>query len=404
MRILIIHEIDWEKKVIFEPHHLSELFSINGHDVYVIECKEPDLSHFTSNLVTRYKKNFNRVYANAKITLISPPTLLIKGLNRFSNYFFCKKIIEEIVKDHKIEIILLYGVATNGKQTISIAKKFNIPVVFRVLDVAHKLVKIPILQTIVKNNEKYILQNADKVITTTPRLIDYSIQMGSNRENTETFPLGVNMNQFSIKEPDPHLMKKYGFSTTDKIFAFMGTLYDFAGLRDIIISFSKIKNKIPNAKFLIIGGGPDESNLNSLIRKHNHQDSIKITGFISQNEIASYLSMSILCINPFEINEITKDILPTKVLEYFACQKPVLSTPLKGTVELLPDENFGIVYSNSKEFIQNLINLLSDEKRLEKIKTKGYEYVLKNHEWEMLSKKLLSDFESIVKNYPKRYK
>ena len=404
MKILIIHEIDWEKKVIFEPHHLSELFSNNGHDVFVMECKAPDISHFKSNLKTIYKTNYNRIYSGATITLISSPTLLIKGLNRFSNYLFCKKIIENVVRDNQIEIILLYGVATNGRQAISIAKKFNIPLVFRVLDVAHKLVKIPPIQLIVKNNEKYILQNASKVITTTPSLVNYAIQMGSNHENTETFPLGVNMNQFCIKNLDLDLMKIYGFSTSDKIFAFMGTLYDFAGLKNIIISFSKIQHKIPNAKFLIIGGGPDESNLKLLIKKYNHQDSIKITGFLPQNEIASFLAMSILCINPFEINKITEHILPTKILEYFACQKPVLSTPLKGTIELLPDERFGIVYSSSEKFIQSLINLLLDEEKLEKLKTKGYEYVLNNHEWNKLTKNLLLDFESIVKNYPKRYK
>ena len=42
MNILIIHEIDWIKKVPFEPHHLAELFSLQGNIVYVIDCQEPD--------------------------------------------------------------------------------------------------------------------------------------------------------------------------------------------------------------------------------------------------------------------------------------------------------------------------------------------------------------------------
>ena len=37
MNILIIHEIDWLKKVIYEPHHLAELFSMKGHNVFVID-------------------------------------------------------------------------------------------------------------------------------------------------------------------------------------------------------------------------------------------------------------------------------------------------------------------------------------------------------------------------------
>ena len=34
MNILVIHEIDWIKKVPFEPHHLAELFSLQGNNVY----------------------------------------------------------------------------------------------------------------------------------------------------------------------------------------------------------------------------------------------------------------------------------------------------------------------------------------------------------------------------------
>ena len=42
MKILIIHEIDWIKKVVFEPHHLAELFSIEWHEVFVIDCAQPN--------------------------------------------------------------------------------------------------------------------------------------------------------------------------------------------------------------------------------------------------------------------------------------------------------------------------------------------------------------------------
>ena len=40
LNILIIHEIDWINKVVFEPHHLSELFSKKGHNVFVIDCPD----------------------------------------------------------------------------------------------------------------------------------------------------------------------------------------------------------------------------------------------------------------------------------------------------------------------------------------------------------------------------
>ena len=49
MNILVIHEVDWIKKVTYEIHHLSELFSLEGHNVYAIDI--PDPGNFLSKLM-----------------------------------------------------------------------------------------------------------------------------------------------------------------------------------------------------------------------------------------------------------------------------------------------------------------------------------------------------------------
>ena len=151
---MVIHEIDWIKKIIFEPHHLSELFSLKGNNVFVIDCREPDIRNLLDGFHTKTIQSYNRVYKDASIMIIRPPSLLIKGLNRLSYFLLYKQVIKNILKEKKIDIIFLYGVATNGIQTIQAAKELGIPVVFRALDVAHGLIKIPIIQTIGKKSVK----------------------------------------------------------------------------------------------------------------------------------------------------------------------------------------------------------------------------------------------------------
>lgn len=84
--------------------------------------------------------------------------------------------------------------------------------------------------------------------------------------------------------------------------------------------------------------------------------------------------------------------MPTKVLEYLSCGKPVVSTSLKGTVELLPNEDFGIVYAKPENFIQCIINLFSDENKMRQLGNNGYNYIQSNHDWKKLSDKLLKIF------------
>ncbi len=395
MRILIVHEIDWEKKVIFEPHHLAELLSLNGHDVYVIDCPEPNLKNLISGLKTKIIKNYNRIYPNASITLIRPPSLLIKGLNRLTYFFNCKNIIKKTIIENSIEIILLYSVATSGIQTVEVANDLQIPIVFRVLDIAHGFVKYPFLRQLVKKYEKKVIQNASLVLAIIPDLLSYTLEMGANKKSTDVFPLGINTKIFQPMSKNNNLANELQIND-EIVIMFIGTLFRFSGLRSILSNFDKILNKTKNVKLIIIGGGEDFNHLKLLIQKNNLESTVIMTGFIPQQKIPLYLSLADVCIQPFEINYLTNRILPSKILEYFACKKPVLSTPLKGTKEFLPNENYGIVYVDSDQFVEKLSSLTIDKNYLLKLGSSGYSYVIKNHNWDVLVESLIIKFKSLI--------
>jgi len=398
MKILIIHEIDWIKKITFEPHHLAELFSLEGNNVFVIDCQEPDQGKILNGLKKETIKNFSRVYDDAKITLIHPPSLLIKGFNRITNYWSCKKVIKETIIKNKIDIILLYGTATNGVQTISVARELNIPVIFRLLDISHGLVRIPIIHQLAKRNEQIVIQNSTVVLPTTPELCKYAIKMGAKKDDVHHFSLGIDLRYFKPKNRDEDLAKNLGIKKDDKIILFMGTLYDFSGLPNIINNFSKLEQKFKQVKLLIVGGGPSIKHLKNMINVKKKQKEIIITGFVPQKEIPSYISLANICINSFEINYVTNSIIPTKVLEYLACGKAVLSTPLKGTKELLPDDKFGVKYSSTENFVQTLEKLLENQNKLNICGKNGYEHVKEFYNWTILAKKLLEKCKQIIKD------
>ena len=398
MKILIIHEIDWIKKVPFEPHHLAEIFSIKGHDVFVVNCAEPDPSKIWSGMFTSVTKKYHRLYDDASITLIQPSSILIKGLNRATHFLTCKRVIKKILVENNIDIILLYGIATNGIQCIELSKELHIPLIFRSLDVAHELVRIPILHNIAKKYEKRIIKNATRVLSTTPELVRYAKEMGASN-NAEYFPLGINPQIFKPISKSRSLTEQFGIKDSDIVIGFIGTVYPFAGLDLILHQFPLLKNQIHGIKFLIVGGGPDFERIKSLVKKLNLESDVILTGFVKQEKLYEYISLFDICVNPFVINKITDRIIPTKILEYMACRKPVLSTPLKGTVELLPDESFGIVYSSLTDFIKSIVELSKNKEKLNILGNNGFIYIEKNHYWNALADRLIDMFRQIIKDY-----
>jgi len=397
MNILIISEIDWIQKVSYEPHHLAELFSIKGHNVFVIDCREAKIKNLFDGFHTSVIPNFNRLYKNASITLIRPPSLLLKGFNRATHFLTCQKVIKKIVQKNNIDIIWLYGLASNGIQTVKIAKEFNLPIIQRQLDVAYELVKIPFLKQLTKKYEKFVTSNVSKVLCSTPKLIDYAVEMGAKETNVEYFPLGFDPQIFKPMTRDLKLARNLGISDKDKVVLFVGTIYEFAGLENILQKFENLKQEIKEIKFLIVGGGPNFKKIKHIINQKNLNSDVILTNFQPQYEIPRFISLANICINPFEINIITDRIIPIKIFEYLACGKPVLSTPLKGTVDLLPPENFGIIYSPYDLFTENLSNLLSDTKKLNKLGNKGLDFLIKNHDWNILADSLLKKFENLIK-------
>ena len=397
MNILIVHEIDWIKKVPFEPHHLAEIFSTKQHQVFVIDCAEPNLSDIQRGLHTNIIKDYHRLYDDASITLIRPSSLLIKGLNRLTYFLSCKKTIKKILVENSIDLIFLYGVATNGIQCIELSRELNIPIIFRALDVAHKLVRIPFLQNHTKKLEKSVFSSADLVLTTTPQLSNYAEEMGSNSDCIKYFPLGVNSRYFKPMKKNNELLQELGIQTNDHVILFMGTLYPWAGIDHILKNFHLLQNKIKQIKFVIIGGGPDFNRLKSLSNELQLNKNIIFTGFVEQKKIPEYIAITDICLSSFAINILTDSIIPTKILEYLACGKPVLSTPLKGTVELLPNENYGIVYSQLDDFISSIEKLLQNKTQLDKLGENGFSYIKENHYWDSLADQLIKIFDNLIK-------
>jgi glycosyltransferase involved in cell wall biosynthesis len=398
MNILIIHEIDWVKKVIFEPHYLAELFSMKGHNVFVIDCREPDTKNLINGFHTSTLTNFNRIYKNASITLIRLPSVLIKGLNRATYFLSCKKIIKKVVQENKIDIIWLYGVASNGIQSVKIAKEFNLPIILRQLDIVHELIKVPLLKQLTKKYEKSVTSNVSKVLCSAPQLINYAVEMGAKEKNVEYFPLGFDPQIFKPMAKDLKLAHSLGISDDDKVILFVGTVYEFSGLENIIEKFDMINTKVKDFKFLIVGGGPHFEKIKRLVNKKKLDSKIILTNFIPQHEIPKFISLANICINPFEIKKITDKIIPIKILEYLACGKPVLSTALKGTKDVLNEEDFGIIYSPYESFTENLRDLLSNSKKLEDLGGKGFDNIIKNFDCNILADSLLNKFENLIKD------
>ena len=396
MNILVIHEVDWLKKITYEIHHLSELFSLEGHKVYAVDI--PDPGNFSLDKITRANiDNYNRVYEKSSVKILRTPIIPIKGLNRLSAYFTSYKFIKKILIEYKIDIAFVYSIVNNIKGTIRACNELNIPIIHRTFDVVHEIIVEKYMSNFVRKMEKESYPKLDLVIANTPFMKTWAEEMGA--KNVIVIPQGVDTNIMKNLPKDKELQKKYNINDNDKVVMYLGSILSHSGLDVIFDDMGKILKEIPEFKLLVVGDGPDLERLKQQSKQLGIYEKIIFTGFVPYKEVPRFCSLADLCINPFRMDgkyAFNDKLTPVKFFDFLSCGKPVLATPLQGTLYDFPKESNTIIYESLDLFTGKMIELLKNDS-LDEIGQRGREFVGKNFTWDSVTRKMLSEFDNMIK-------
>jgi glycosyltransferase involved in cell wall biosynthesis len=357
MKILFIHEVSYTKKVIFEMHEFPELLALRGHDVSFLEFDEG--RKFWDR---RTKSNLNRVsgrvHTGSNISISRPFQLGVPGLDRILAVFTVISALRRLLRANDFDVIVLYAVPTFGIQTIKMARRAGIPVVFRALDVSHKI-RSSWFSPVIKLVEKYVYRNADLLSANNQAMADYCNQLSGRTKATEVHYPPLDLEHFKNPVRDPRLAASLGIAETDKVITYMGSFFYFSGLKVAIEEFSK--SAAPDQKLLLIGGGEQDKELREKVRKLELTNRVIFTGFVPYAELPKYLSLADVAINTLEPNLVADVALPNKVLQYVASRLRVVSTELSGLKSILAKSN-ALTWAASPELVlKRALQILNDK-------------------------------------------
>jgi glycosyltransferase involved in cell wall biosynthesis len=404
MNILFIHEVDWLKKVVFEIHNLAESLSLLGHQVYVIDYEntwQRDGIWKLGSLKTTEFSGISRALPGASVNLRRPGFIRLPGLSRLSAGLTHFKEIRRTIREKDIDIILLYSVPTNGLQAIYAARKFGIPVVFRSIDILHKLVPHAALRPVTRLLEKKVYSGVDAILAITPNHARYVIGLGASESKVRLLLMPIDTKIFHPSDDYLEVRQKWGLAAKDRVVVFIGTLFPFTGLDGFIRQFPRVTARIPEAKLLIVGDGPQRPVLERLIAELGLERQVIITGFQPYLTMPQYINLAAVCINPFINTPATRDIFPGKIIQYLACGRATVATPLLGITSLAPGESQGVVYAGSvEEMAAKVADLLESDARRRTLGQAGLKYVLQAHDQAKIARQLETELLDMVRKKP----
>ncbi len=231
--------------------------------------------------------------------------------------------------------------------------------------------------------ETRALQRADAVTTICEGLRGDMLARGIPADKITVIPNAVDIAQFRMAgAPDAALMEKFGLAPGATL-GFAGSFYAYEGLDLLLRAMPLVLRKVPQARLLLLGGGPRDASLRELASRLGIDDAVHFTGRVPHAEVMRYCSVMDVMVYPRISRRLTELVTPLKPLEAMAMGKLVVASDVGGHRELIRDGDNGHLFpAGSSEALANcLTDVLQTPDAWHAIVARGRNFVERERTW-----------------------
>jgi len=244
-----------------------------------------------------------------------------------------------------------------------------------------------------------VYKRSEYMIGVTPGIVKYvegicpgsKVHFISNQVDVSLFhPLSPGeITEFKNENPDV-FKKKYTV-------LFSGTIAAYVDLLTMMKAINIVKEKYRDFSFIVIGHGEEKEKLENYCRKNKLDELVKFLPYMDRSKLNKYISAADFCYYTLMDAEAFNVAIPTKTLEYLACNKFLIASAEGEYPEELEQHKIAVTAppGNSKKLAEVLIKVFNDE-ILWANKSLPREYVSNNFSSEKFQKEVLGFFDRIT--------
>ena len=216
----------------------------------------------------------------------------------------------------------------------------------------------------------------------------------------EVIPTGLELGRFGPEkypgEDIAALKTKLGIPREAPVVVTVSRLAQEKSVDVVIKEIPKLIKKFPDARYVIVGGGPSKGDLEKLTAKLGLGRSVIFTGPVPWDEVGKYylLGDCFVCASVTETQGLT-------YAEAMASGLPVAAKSDESVRELVKDGETGFLFENDSDCADVLIKILSDKAQAEKIAERGRE-AIQCLSAENFAKRVEAVYKKCIENRPKK--
>jgi len=231
--------------------------------------------------------------------------------------------------------------------------------------------------------ETYALRHADHVTPICEGLKAEIVARGVPEERVTVIPNAVDIGEFRFGAPvDEQLKRELGLAGRTEI-GFIGSFYAYEGIDLLVQALPRVLQARPDARVLLVGGGPQEAALRDAVRAAGLQDKVVFTGRVPHGEVQRYYGIVDVFTYPRRSMRLTEIVTPLKPLEAMAQGQLLVASDVGGHRELVRDGETGRLFraGSAEALAAAVLDLLADESQWEDYRRAGRAFVERERNW-----------------------
>ena len=204
--------------------------------------------------------------------------------------------------------------------------------------------------------ECFAWRGADYVLPVTGVLARHVENAGVPRKRIMVAPNGVDLDRLKPIDSSDEAKRNLGLGS-GLVLGFVGFVRDWHGL-DHIVDLLAQEPDLKKVRLLVVGDGPACDGLRDQAKRLHIADRVIITGVISHDRLAYYLSVMDIALQP----QVTLYASPLKLFEYMALGRAIIAPDTENIREILEHEVDGILFTpgDHKTLYDAILRLASD--------------------------------------------
>jgi colanic acid biosynthesis glycosyl transferase WcaI len=267
-----------------------------------------------------------------------------------------------------------------------IARLKGVPFVFEVRDLWPESLTVDAnsalnrqVRAVLSRIANLLYRCADHIVVVTPAFKKHIVQhYGVAPERISVVTNGVEVDEFTPSAEPDSVMEEFQLRGRFVV-SFIGVLGNAHGLQTVAHAAARLQESRPEVLLLLVGEGADRSNIEALSARMGLEN-LLIVGQQPRSKIPALIRASSACMVLLKKSEVFKTVIPTKLLEFMACGRPVILGAEGQARDLVRNADCGVCIppEDSESLAAAIDQLFHDPDLRNRLGTNGRQYVVKH--------------------------